>query len=267
MSMFRQIRPGDCVRAAGMLALLCAPLSAFAAKTGGPVSATYSHAELLLDDLRSVPSYELGQKQYLLVIGAFEKVAKTNPKHPKNDHGLFVTGELYEELSDRFKNPSYRDKAVNAFRALAARFPKSPFRSKALASLRGMGIDIPTKLEAGPEPAPVKETGGNIPLPVEFRRRSGGLGAMRCCAGYGIGRRRTTRASSSNWTARLIFVTTAFKDLSDCSSILSVRGSIPRYGPPRRSRSRMAWCSVFVPVRIIAKWPGWFLTLIFRRTL
>ena len=182
MSMFRQIRPGDCVRAAGMLALLCAPLSAFAAKTGGPVSAAYSHAELLLDDLRSVPSYELGQKQYLLVIGAFEKVAKTNPKHPKNDHGLFVTGELYEELSERFKNPSYRDQAVNAFRALAARFPKSPFRSKALASLHGMGIDIPTKLEAGPEPAPVKETGGNIPLPVEFRsteRRTGRLAVLR----------------------------------------------------------------------------------------
>ena len=169
MSMFRQIRPGDCVRAAGMLALLCAPLSAFAAKTGGPVSAAYSYAELLLDDLRSVPSYELGPKQYLLVIGAFEKVAKTNPKHPKNDHGLFVTGELYEELSERFKNPSHRDKAVSTFRALAARFPNSPFRSKATASLRGMGIDIPTKLEAGPEPAPVKETGGKIPLPVEFR--------------------------------------------------------------------------------------------------
>ena len=148
--MFRQIRPGDCVRAAGMLALLCAPLSAFAAKTGGPVSAAYSYAELLLDDLRSVPSYELGPKQYLLVIGAFEKVAKTNPKHPKNDHGLFVTGELYEELSERFKNPSHRDKAVSTFRALAARFPKSSFRSKATASLRGMGIDIPTKLEAAP---------------------------------------------------------------------------------------------------------------------
>lgn len=182
MSMFRQIRPGDCVRTAGMLALLCAPLSTFAAKTGGPVSAAYSHAELLLDDLRSVPSYELGPKQYLLVIGAFEKIAKTNPKHPKNDHGLFVTGELYEELSERFKNPSYRDKAVSAFRALAARFPKSPFRSKAMASLRGMGIEIPTKLEAGPGPAPVKETGGKIPLPVEFRsteRRTGRHAVLR----------------------------------------------------------------------------------------
>ena len=182
MSIFRQIRPGDCVRAAGMLALLCAPLSAFAAKTGGPVSAAYSRAELLLDDLRSVPNYELGPKQYLLVIGAFEKVAKTNPKHPKNDHGLFVTGELYEELSERFKNPSHRDKAVSAYRALAARFPKSPFRSKAMASLRGMGIDIPTKLEAGPGAATVKETGGKIPLPVEFRsteRRTGRHAVLR----------------------------------------------------------------------------------------
>lgn len=182
MLMFRQIRPGDCVRAAGMLALLCAPLSAFAAKTGGPVSAAYSRAELLLDDLRSVPTYELGPKQYLLVIGAFEKVAKANPKHPKNEHGLLVTGELYEELSERFKDPSYRDKAVSAYRALAARFLKSPFRSKALASLRGMGIEIPTKLKAGPEPAPVKETGGKVPLPVEFRsteRRTGRLAVLR----------------------------------------------------------------------------------------
>ncbi|MYA80337.1 MAG: AMIN domain-containing protein [Acidobacteriia bacterium] len=38
-----------------------------------------------------------------------------------------------------------------------------------MASLRGMGIDIPTKHEAAPELAPVKETGGKIPLPVEFR--------------------------------------------------------------------------------------------------
>ena len=168
MTMFRQIRPGDCVRAAGMLALLCAPLSAFAAKTGGPVSAAYSHAELLLDDLRSVPGYELGPKQYLLVIGAFEKVAETNPKHPKIDHGLFVTGELYEELSERFKDPSYRDKAVSVYRALAAQFPESSYRSKALASLRGLGIDMPTKMAADSEPAPVQETRGKIPRPVKF---------------------------------------------------------------------------------------------------
>lgn len=168
MSMFRQIRPGGCVRAAGMLALLCAPLSAFAAKTGGPAPAAYSHAELLLDDLRSVPSYELGPKQYLLVIGAFEEVVETSPKHPKNDHGLLVTGELYEELSERFKDPAYRDKAASAYRALAARFPKSPFRSKALASLRGLGIDMPTKMAADSGPAPVKETGGKIPRPVKF---------------------------------------------------------------------------------------------------
>ena len=168
MSMFRQIRPGDCVRAAGMLALLCTPLSAFAAKAGGPVHRAYSHAELLLDDLRTVPAYELGPKQYLLVIGAFEKVAETNPKHPKSDQGLFVTGELYQELSERFKDPSYRDKAVDVYRALAARFLKSPFRSKALASLRGLGIDVSMKMASGSEPAWVKETGGKIPRPVKF---------------------------------------------------------------------------------------------------
>lgn len=166
--MFRQIRPGGCVRAAGMLALLCAPLSAFAAKAGGPVPAAYSHAELLLDDLRSVPGYELGPKQYLLVIGAFEKIAKANPKHPKSDHGLFVTGELYEELSERFKDPSYRDKAVSVYRTLAAQFPESPYRSKAVASLRGLGIDLPTKPAVDSEPMPVKETGGKIPRPVKF---------------------------------------------------------------------------------------------------
>ena len=167
MSMFRQMRPGDCVRAAGILALLFVPLSAFAAKAGGPVPAAYSYAELLLDDLRTVPGYELGPKQYLLVIGAFEKVAKKNPKHPKSDQGLFVTGELYQELSDRFKDPSYRDKAVNVYRTLAARFPKSPYTSKALASLRGLGIDMPTKM-ADSQPTSVKETGAKIPRPVKF---------------------------------------------------------------------------------------------------
>jgi N-acetylmuramoyl-L-alanine amidase len=188
MSMFRQIRPGDCVWAAGILVLLCLSLPAFAAKAGGAASDAYSYAELLLDDLEAVPEYELGPKQYLLVIGTFEKVAKKYPKHPKTDRSLFVTGGLYEDLSERSKSVSHRDKAVTLFRSLAARFPNSPYGEKALVSLRGLGEEAPaTAVAKAREPAPVRapaapveETGGAIARPAKFSpKASGGVTILR----------------------------------------------------------------------------------------
>ena len=154
MALIRQKWPGDYVRTAGIVALLCLPLPAFAAKAGGGSSTPYSYAELLLDDLRAVPGYELGPKQYLLVIGAFEKVAEKHPAHPKTDHGLLVRGELYEELTKRFKGKSYRDEAVEAYRALAEGFPDSPLRAEALSSLGGLGIEVAES--PAPQPATVE---------------------------------------------------------------------------------------------------------------
>ncbi len=180
MLMFRQLRPGAFVWAAGILALLCLSLPAFAAKAGGAASDAYSYAELLLDDLKAVPEYELGPKQYLLVIGAFEKVTKKYPKHAKTDRGLFVTGGLYEELSEHTMNVSHGDKAVALYRSLTARFPNSPYGEKALASLRGLGEKVPATAVAeakrsAPAAAPVaaaEETGGAIARPAKFSPKS-----------------------------------------------------------------------------------------------
>ena len=182
MSMFRQIRPGGFVRTAGITALLCLALPAFAAKAGGGASDAYSYAELLLDDLKAVPEYELGPKQYLLVIGAFEKVAEKHPKNRKTDRSLFVTAELYESLGERFKNEKYLDKAVALYRSLAARFPNSPYGEKAVASLRELGEEAPATAVAqakGPAPrptptTPVEDTAGAIARPAKFASRSAG---------------------------------------------------------------------------------------------
>ncbi len=176
MVMFRQKRPGDYVRTAGILALLCLSLPAFAAKAGGGSSDPYSYAELLLEDLRAVPEYELGPKQYLLVIGAFDKVAQKHPRHPKTDRGLLVRGELYEALAELSKDKSYRDKAVESYRALAERFPDSPLRAQASSSLGGLRMELAERAAREPQRAQAAEvsadsdTRGGILRPANFVR-------------------------------------------------------------------------------------------------
>jgi N-acetylmuramoyl-L-alanine amidase len=176
MGMFRQKRPGDYVRTAGIVALLCLSLPAFAAKAGRASSDPYSYAELLLEDLRAVPEYELGSKQYLLVIAAFERVAEKHPQHQKADQGLLVRGELYEKLAERSNDKSHRDKAVASYRELAERFPDSPLRMQASSSLRGLGIELAEHSAPRPEreqPAEDladSETASGILRPANFVR-------------------------------------------------------------------------------------------------
>ncbi|HUG81652.1 MAG TPA: N-acetylmuramoyl-L-alanine amidase [Bryobacterales bacterium] len=143
MLLIRQKRPGACVRTAGVLALLGLSLPAFAPRASGASSDPYSYAELLLEDLRTVPEYELGPKQYLLVIGAFEKVAEKHAKHPKTDKSLLVRGELYAKLAERFDDKSHREKAIASYRELLERFRDSPLRAKALTSLSELGGHAP----------------------------------------------------------------------------------------------------------------------------
>ena len=208
MLLIRQKRPGACVRTAGVLALLGLSLPAFAPRASGASSDPYSYAELLLEDLRTVPEYELGPKQYLLVIGAFEKVAEKHTKHPKMDQSLLVRGELYAKLAERFDDKSHREKAIASYRELLERFRDSPLRAKALTSLSELGgqapeppvdrreqtpaVEVAAKAESGTrapatgeaaihrvvndEPAAEDVSGGAMVRPANFVRPDGRSG-------------------------------------------------------------------------------------------
>ena len=62
----------------------------------------YKYANLLLEDLNSVPVAELGEEQYLLVIDAFQKVHRTSPASSYCDDALFEAAQLYREMIGRF---------------------------------------------------------------------------------------------------------------------------------------------------------------------
>lgn len=153
MPLFQQLCRGLGLPVAGSLLLvaMAVPRSLEGAKvTGGSVADVYSRASLLHEDLRAVPAYELGAKQYQLVVDAFEKVRAKGPTRAHWGESLLKIGQLYREMERKFEKPAYREKALDALRELAS----GTASETALGTLRGQAIQT------------IRDMGGRVPAAV-----------------------------------------------------------------------------------------------------
>ncbi len=121
---------------------LCAAASA---ARSSDANSSYKKATLLLDDLRSVPQYELGPNQYLLVINAFREVYAGGFQCGRCDISLLAVGNLFRELADRFGDAAHRAKAVEAYQLVLKYSSQSVLQAEAQAALREMEGGVPAK--------------------------------------------------------------------------------------------------------------------------
>ena len=134
------------IPAAAALALVLAGVQpAFATSKRELAASRYKSASQLYEDLTHVPSLELGQRQYELVIAALERVHRTDPSSGYCDDALVKAAELYELMAERFGQDKFRLKAIEAYRYAASEYPQSKHSQPALAKA--------ARLESGRGPA------------------------------------------------------------------------------------------------------------------
>ena len=138
--------------AAGLVAglfFLASPLLAGAKASSAPAQDDHAYATLLLEDLRAVPSFELGPKQYQLVIEAFRKTYRSDPTDAHREESLLAIGRLYEEMAARFDDTSHHGRSIEAYRALLTEFPDTSRRAEVVDSIRASGEKPPRRPGSG----------------------------------------------------------------------------------------------------------------------
>ena len=133
---------------AGLL-FLASSLLAGAKASSAPGRDDHAYATLLLEDLRAVPSFELGPKQYRLVIEALRKAYRSDPKAAHREESLLTIGRLYEEMATRFGDASHHGQSVKAYRSLLTEFPQTSRRAEVADLIRALGGEPPPKPGSG----------------------------------------------------------------------------------------------------------------------
>ena len=134
---------------AGLFFLASSSLLAGAKSPSAPTRDNYAYATLLSEDLGAVPSFELGAKQYLLVIEAFRKAYLTDPDVSHKQESLLGIARIYQQMAtSRFGESSHREESLRAYRLLLTEFPDTARRGEVVTSIRGLG--------GQPPPEPVK---------------------------------------------------------------------------------------------------------------
>ena len=168
---------------AGVLFLVSSSLFAGAKSPSAPARDAYAYATLLSEDLGAVPSFELGAKQYLLVIEAFRKAYLTDPEVSHKQESLLAIGRLYQHMAtSKFGESSHRKESLRAYQSLLTEFPDTARRAEVSNSIRGLGGQPP------PEPvkaAPVRAADAPQPAttdvaltPAHFEGDALGSGSM-----------------------------------------------------------------------------------------
>ena len=168
---------------AGVLFLVSSSLFAGAKSPSAPARDAYAYATLLFEDLGAVPSFELGAKQYLLVIEAFRKAYLTDPEVSHKQESLLAIGRLYQQMAtSKFGESSHREESLRAYQSLLTEFPDTARRVEVVSSIRSLGGQPP------PEPvkaAPVRAADAPQPAttdvaltPAHFEGDALGSGSM-----------------------------------------------------------------------------------------
>ena len=91
----------------------------------------YYKAEACYKKLRHNPKKQKYRDKWLGCIKKFETVYRHDPKGPWAAAGLYMSGQLYQELYKRSFKTSDRKTATDIYDRIIAEFPKSKYRQKA----------------------------------------------------------------------------------------------------------------------------------------
>ena len=101
----------------------------------------YFIAESCYKKLKQDPSKQKFRDQWMVCIGKYQEVFKTNPNDPWAAAGLYMTGVLYHELFKMSGSPSDEREARDTFQRIIKRYPSSQYRQKAIEQLKNVASD------------------------------------------------------------------------------------------------------------------------------
>ena len=106
---------------------------------------TYYKAEACYKKLRHSPRKQKYRDKWLSCIKKFEAVYRYDPKGPWAAAGLYMSGQLYQELYKRSFKTSDRQTAIDTYERIISDFQKSKYKQKAIYALRHMSNKKPPK--------------------------------------------------------------------------------------------------------------------------
>jgi N-acetylmuramoyl-L-alanine amidase len=98
----------------------------------------YYKAEDCYKKLRHSPKKQKYRDKWLSCIEKFEAVYRHDPKGPWAAAGLYMSGQLYQELYKRSFKRSDKETAIDVYERIITDFPKSKYKQKAEYALRHM---------------------------------------------------------------------------------------------------------------------------------
>ena len=103
----------------------------------------YYQAEACYKKLRHNPKKQKYRDKWLNCIKKFEAVYDHDPKDPWAPAGLYMSGQLYQELYKRSFRTSDQESSINIYERIIADFPKSKYKQKAEYALRHISYKKP----------------------------------------------------------------------------------------------------------------------------
>ncbi len=98
----------------------------------------YYKAEACYKKLRHSPKKQKYRDKWLECIKKFEAVYRHDPKGPWAAAGLYMSGQLYQELYKRSFKTSDQETAIDMYERIITDFPKSTYKQRAEYALRHM---------------------------------------------------------------------------------------------------------------------------------
>lgn len=111
-----------------------------------PAKQKYYRAEACYKKLRHSPKKQKYRDKWLACIEKFDAVYRRDPQGPWAAAGLYMSGQLYQELYKRSFKKSDREAAVNIYDRIVTGFPKSRYYQKAEIALRHLKYKTTQKL-------------------------------------------------------------------------------------------------------------------------
>ena len=140
----------------------------------------YYRAEACYKKLRHHPNRQKYRDKWLACIKKFNAVYQNNPQGPWAAAGLYMSGQLYQELYKRSFKTSDKEAAADSYARIIAGFPKSRYYKRAEIALRDLRYKKTQKIAAeksalkGNETKPSKdeieseiEKAASAPVPTE----------------------------------------------------------------------------------------------------
>jgi len=111
----------------------------------------YYNAEACYKKLRHNPKKQKYRDKWLGCIEKFEAVYHHDPKGQWAAAGLYMSGQLYQELYKRSIKTSDQEMAIDIYERIITDFPESKYKQKADYALRGISYKKPSKIASKKE--------------------------------------------------------------------------------------------------------------------